>query len=280
MFTSRDPLDGVNGTAVVGNAYHYGNNNPLANMDPTGMSSWLATFHALNENGASLNSINPATYLLVYGQKCTTGNSDVVGSSRRSSACAATALAFAATVAAAVGIEYGAAAALPYARAAINSPTVSRAVVGTVGIASAVYQAGVQAAKKISSWFGKKPQAEEVAEDAAPAAQNGIPSIATTVPGGMNSLPGPGDFPAKVVNTEMAHAAENAVVRAGFSNVAEARSALQELGRSIEASGFPAGTIADTNPDRVLVPFGNGGYAVYQVVKNGNAVLRNVLIAR
>ena len=43
VFTTRDPLDGVNGTAVVGNAYHYGNNNPLSNMDPTGMSSMASS---------------------------------------------------------------------------------------------------------------------------------------------------------------------------------------------------------------------------------------------
>jgi RHS repeat-associated protein len=39
VFTTRDPLDGIVGTTVVGNPYHYGNNNPLTNTDPTGMSS-------------------------------------------------------------------------------------------------------------------------------------------------------------------------------------------------------------------------------------------------
>jgi hypothetical protein len=48
---------------------------------------------------------------------------------------------------------------------------------------------------------------------------------------------------------------------------------------STEANGFPVGTIADTNPGRVLVPFGDGGYAVYQITANGNAVLKTVLIA-
>jgi hypothetical protein len=43
---------------------------------------------------------------------------------------------------------------------------------------------------------------------------------------------------------------------------------------------FPEGTIPDTNPGRVLVPFGENGYAVYKIANNGNAVLKTVLIAR
>jgi RHS repeat-associated protein len=39
VFTSRDPLDGINGTPVVGNSYHYANNNPLMNADPLGLST-------------------------------------------------------------------------------------------------------------------------------------------------------------------------------------------------------------------------------------------------
>lgn len=93
-------------------------------------------------------------------------------------------------------------------------------------------------------------------------------------------LPGPGDIPTKVVNSNMPHAADQAAERLGFDNVQSARAALQELGRSIETSGFPEGTIPDSNPGRVLVPFGNGGYAVYQIAKNGNAVLKTVLVAR
>lgn len=93
-------------------------------------------------------------------------------------------------------------------------------------------------------------------------------------------LPGPGDIPARVVNSNMGHAAEQAVNRLGFENVRSARSALQDLGQTIQSKGFPAGTIADTNPGRLLVPFGDGGYAVYQIAKNGNAVLKTVLIAK
>jgi len=36
-FTQRDPLDGVNGTTTVANPYHYVNNDPLNETDPTGM---------------------------------------------------------------------------------------------------------------------------------------------------------------------------------------------------------------------------------------------------
>ena len=49
---------------------------------------------------------------------------------------------------------------------------------------------------------------------------------------------------------------------------------------ALKRSGWPEGTIPDTNPDSVLVPIGKGGYAVYQVMKNGTARLETVLIAR
>lgn len=105
-----------------------------------------------------------------------------------------------------------------------------------------------------------------------------------SLPGGGNvRLPGVGDKPTKVVNTKMEHAVERAADdnRAGFDgDEGAARRALQELGRSIMAHGFPKGTIPDTNPNSVLVPFGRGGYAVYRIMKNGNAVLRTVLEAR
>jgi RHS repeat-associated protein len=93
-------------------------------------------------------------------------------------------------------------------------------------------------------------------------------------------LPGVGDVPTKVANSNMPHAAERAAERLGFEDVASARTALQGLGRSIEKNGFPEGTIPDTNPGRVLVPFGDNGYVVYQIAKNGNAVLKTVLNAR
>jgi len=36
-FTKRDPLDGIDGTATVSNAYHYTDNDPLNRSDPSGM---------------------------------------------------------------------------------------------------------------------------------------------------------------------------------------------------------------------------------------------------
>lgn len=36
-FTSRDPLDGVDGTPTVANPYHYADNDPLNKVDPTGL---------------------------------------------------------------------------------------------------------------------------------------------------------------------------------------------------------------------------------------------------
>ena len=36
-FTARDPLDGVNGTPVVANPYHYADNDPLNKTDPLGL---------------------------------------------------------------------------------------------------------------------------------------------------------------------------------------------------------------------------------------------------
>jgi hypothetical protein len=65
-----------------------------------------------------------------------------------------------------------------------------------------------------------------------------------------------------------------------FEDIASARGALQDLGKSIQRDGFPEGTIPDTNPGRVLVPFGNDGYAAYQIKKNGNAILKTVLNRR
>ncbi len=37
LFTTRDPLDGVNGTTTVANPYHYTDNDPINKVDPTGM---------------------------------------------------------------------------------------------------------------------------------------------------------------------------------------------------------------------------------------------------
>jgi RHS repeat-associated protein len=82
----------------------------------------------------------------------------------------------------------------------------------------------------------------------------------------------------KVVNSNMPHAAERAVERAGFGTAKEARNALQEFGARIEKGGLPSGAIRDTaHADRVIVPgFGQGGAVVYQV-KDGTLKLKTVL---
>jgi hypothetical protein len=55
---------------------------------------------------------------------------------------------------------------------------------------------------------------------------------------------------------------------------------LKELTKKISKNGFPKGTIKDTRPNRVLVPIGNNGYAVYQIGKNGTAKLNTTLIRK
>ncbi|WP_434384915.1 SitA5 family polymorphic toxin [Melittangium boletus] len=82
----------------------------------------------------------------------------------------------------------------------------------------------------------------------------------------------------KVVNSNMPHAAERAVERAGFSSVQEAREALQAFGRRIEQTGLPSGAIRDTaHVDRVIVPgLGQGGAVVYQF-RDGVLKLKTVL---
>jgi hypothetical protein len=94
-------------------------------------------------------------------------------------------------------------------------------------------------------------------------------------------IPGVGDKPTKVVNTNISHVDAERATRAGFDSVSSAKEAVKQLGKSIESNGFPAGTIADTaRADRVLVPIGDNGYAVYQIGKNGNAVFKTILTAK
>jgi RHS repeat-associated protein len=85
---------------------------------------------------------------------------------------------------------------------------------------------------------------------------------------------------AKAVNSNLPHAVEQAVARGVFDSAKAAADALRALSQSITQNGFPAGTLADTAyADRVLVPVGNNGMAVYQVGANGTAKLKTVLIA-
>lgn len=79
----------------------------------------------------------------------------------------------------------------------------------------------------------------------------------------------------------MPHATERAVERGVFPDAKSASEGLKNLSKDIKKNGFPQGSILDTaNVDRVLVPVGNNGYAVYQVAKNGTAKLNTTLIKR
>ena len=63
-------------------------------------------------------------------------------------------------------------------------------------------------------------------------------------------------------------------------NKQETVEALREVSRFITQNGFSANSLTDTiRADRILVPFGNGDFAVYQMAKNGTAKLKTVLIA-
>jgi hypothetical protein len=85
---------------------------------------------------------------------------------------------------------------------------------------------------------------------------------------------------AKAVNSNLPHAAAQAAERGVFDSAGAAADALRDLSKSITQNGFPVGTLPDTAyADRVLVPIGNNGLAVYQVGANGTAILKTVLIA-
>jgi RHS repeat-associated protein len=85
---------------------------------------------------------------------------------------------------------------------------------------------------------------------------------------------------AKAVNSNLPHAVANAVERGIFPTADIAADELRALTAQITANGFPANAILDTaRADRVLVPIGNAGMAVYQVAKNGTAKLKTVLNA-
>ena len=66
VFTSRDPLGGAAGTPVTANPYHYGNNNPLMNLDPTGMSN-------VNDNLFQTTSDGSGNSYQVYGDQVKIG---------------------------------------------------------------------------------------------------------------------------------------------------------------------------------------------------------------
>jgi hypothetical protein len=94
---------------------------------------------------------------------------------------------------------------------------------------------------------------------------------------------GKAELPAvnKAINSNLPHAVERAVERRIFDNSEQAAEALRNLSEKITKEGFPSNAILDTaHSDRVLVPIGNNGMAVYQVAKNGTAKLKTILIAK
>ncbi|MFB6722389.1 polymorphic toxin-type HINT domain-containing protein [Kribbella sp. NPDC056345] len=111
--------------------------------------------------------------------------------------------------------------------------------------------------------------------------QAGKTSVLVHNQDGPCGVPGVGDTPSKVVNSNMGHVDLTRAERAGFTAIREARDAVRDLGKQIENSGFPEGTIPDTaRADRVLVPLGKKGYAAYQIKPNGNAVFKTILERR
>ena len=119
-----------------------------------------------------------------------------------------------------------------------------------------------EAAAALAAKLGKELSDCEKAAKAAADAAKALPNVA------------------KAVNSNLAHAAEQAAERKVFNSTSDAADALRSLSESITKNGFPAGTLQDTAyADRVLVPVGNNGMAVYQVGANGTAKLKTVLIA-
>jgi hypothetical protein len=82
----------------------------------------------------------------------------------------------------------------------------------------------------------------------------------------------------KGVNSNLPHAVERAVERGIFDNADEATAALKSLTGEVGSNNLPSGTIVDpSKTDRILVPVGNEGMAVYQVGSNGTSKLKTVL---
>lgn len=85
----------------------------------------------------------------------------------------------------------------------------------------------------------------------------------------------------KAVNSNLPHAADRGVERGVFSSAKDATEKLKELSKKItKDKSWPDGAFLDpSKSNRVLVPVGDGGLAVYQVANNATAKLKTVLIA-
>lgn len=81
----------------------------------------------------------------------------------------------------------------------------------------------------------------------------------------------------KFVFSNMPHAAQRGVVRAGFASVREARTALRSFTQKFEG-GIGTFIIDRTNPDRIIVPgFQNNTAVVFRRVQSGKLEVRTVL---
>ena len=90
-----------------------------------------------------------------------------------------------------------------------------------------------------------------------------------------------GTFIKKAVNSDMPHAIDQGVKRNVFPDSQTARTELETLTNKISSGNIPKGTIIDpSKTDRILVPVGNKGMAVYQIGKNGTAKLKTTLISK
>ncbi|MEZ4713675.1 MAG: hypothetical protein R3A44_41185 [Caldilineaceae bacterium] len=165
----------------------------------------------------------------------------------------------------------------------------------TIATQRATYGPPPLVAPRVPSWdeFWPQQQEEQPSVTGFPtitAEDDGLLSTPSGPAPGVNVLTEPLDqaevgsnvVAAKVINSNMGHAAEQAVARAGFLTEQAARQALQTFGRNIERNGLPADAITDTaHDDRIIVPgFGEGGAVVYQLTEAGKLRLKTVLIWR
>ena len=81
----------------------------------------------------------------------------------------------------------------------------------------------------------------------------------------------------RVINSNMAHAANDRFARAGFASPREAREALQDLGSSMRRDGLPEGSVMHQfQDDRVFVPVGDG-FALYSFNDRGRFTLQTLV---